>query len=657
MDTLRQSREQMRALTVLQKAGRMMLQEKPLGELLYEMAILTQEMIEDEDDSPEIDPFSYVALLEKDRLIFKAASPARMMPILLERVGDISISRGIVGQVVRDHTRHYIPDVSESDYALALDDHTRAQVCLPLIIRDELVGVLAVEHNAVDPFSSELLEHLEVLAGIVAGAIETAHQRVALEEERQRRDKKLSTQTIRYKLTGLTQQLEKESKAASRSRKIQSITLDVINTFSEFSNLADVSQPLESFWRVLQQILPEICQSVGAEVGVVLHQINNSTAFEIRTQIPPLYSSENTFYTFSHSAWDEIINVSGGLHHTTIQRFNEQFSARMPFQDWGFVDAEQTEIVLFLIDGHTENSRIIMVLANHKLHPDTEDDPWFEEQVDVFSLIALRLREIHTATLQSEAQLKHEKDREMFIQDVMHQLIGPLASLKGDAETLLHDLIPPEDVEERREALKRMVEQASLFQGYAMSFSLAAQNTSILNISKKTFKIFNAESLVDLLQRHTQSFRGQAIYNQINGPKVLKETFANFPDLSINEEYFGILLLNMYDNAVKYSLQGVGAPIDISGTTNKWSVEILITNHGVEIPARDVQRIFERYARTDSAQEFQPVGTGIGLYLCDKIMKLHGGSISVEPSKPSKVIPGAHEITFRLRLPFGTEDY
>ncbi|MEQ8675696.1 MAG: GAF domain-containing sensor histidine kinase [Aggregatilineales bacterium] len=656
MDMLKQSREQMRALNSLQKAGRVMLQEKPLGELLYEMAILTQDMIQDDADEAD-SSFSYIALLENDRLNFKAASPARMMPILLERMGNLSTSRGVVGKVMRDQARYTVPDVSEDDYYIQLEEGVKAQVALPLMIRDEIVGVLSIEHNERDPFSPEMLEHLDVLAGMIAGAIETAHQRAILEEERLRREKKLSTQTIRFKLTGLTQQLEKESKAASRSRKIQSITLSVIKIFSEFSNLADASQPLESFWQTLRQVLPEICKSVGAEAGAVLHQINNSTAFEIRTQFPPMYSSENTFYTFSNPSWDEIINVSGGLQHTTIQKFNAQFSARMPFQDWGFVDTEQTEIVLFLIDGHTENSRIILMLANHKLQPDMENDLWFEEQIDIFSLIALRLREIYTATLQSEAQLKHEKDRQMFIQDVMHQLVGPLASLKGDAETLLHDLIPADAIEERRDTLKRMVEQASLFQGYAMSFSLAAQNTSILNISEKTFKVFDSEALINILERHTHSFRGQAIYNQIDGPKVLKDTFAHFPELSINEEYFGILLLNMYDNAVKYSLQGMDAPIEVSGRTNKWSVEILITNHGVEIPARDVQRIFERYARTDSAQEFQPVGTGIGLYLCDKIMKLHGGSISVEPSKPSKRIDGAHEITFFLRLPIGGERY
>ena len=143
MDTLKQSREQMRALNSLQKAGRVMLQEKPLGELLYEMAILTQDMIQgdaDEEDSS----FSYIALLENDRLTFKAASPARMMPILLERMGNLSTSRGVVGKVMRDQARYTVPDVSEDDYYIQLEEGVQAQVALPLMIRDEIVGVLSI---------------------------------------------------------------------------------------------------------------------------------------------------------------------------------------------------------------------------------------------------------------------------------------------------------------------------------------------------------------------------------------------------------------------------------------------------------------------------------------------------------------------------------
>jgi len=93
------------------------------------------------------------------------------------------------------------------------------------------------------------------------------------------------------------------------------------------------------------------------------------------------------------------------------------------------------------------------------------------------------------------------------------------------------------------------------------------------------------------------------------------------------------LLLNLVDNAVKYSRPG--GSVDISLTTQPSQAKVVIADQGIGISKEDQKRIFDRFYRTDDARSHTKKGTGLGLAICAWIVESHHGRIEVQ-SEPNK---------------------
>ena len=99
---------------------------------------------------------------------------------------------------------------------------------------------------------------------------------------------------------------------------------------------------------------------------------------------------------------------------------------------------------------------------------------------------------------------------------------------------------------------------------------------------------------------------------------------------------------NLLDNAVKYS-EG-GQSVEVSGEALDARLVIAVRDHGIGIPSRDLERIFERFYRVDKARSRATGGTGLGLAIVRHVAQAHGGEVTVES------IEGEGS-TFRLVLP------
>ena len=103
-------------------------------------------------------------------------------------------------------------------------------------------------------------------------------------------------------------------------------------------------------------------------------------------------------------------------------------------------------------------------------------------------------------------------------------------------------------------------------------------------------------------------------------------------------------LYNLLENAVKYS--DAHSNIDVSARTDGRWVELSVGDHGIGIPGRDLERIFERFYRVDQGRGRDTGGTGLGLAIVRHVAANHRGEVRVE----------SHEgegSTFTLRLPAG----
>jgi signal transduction histidine kinase len=83
---------------------------------------------------------------------------------------------------------------------------------------------------------------------------------------------------------------------------------------------------------------------------------------------------------------------------------------------------------------------------------------------------------------------------------------------------------------------------------------------------------------------------------------------------------------NLLSNAIKYSPNG--GLIEISAEIDSQQVVVAIEDHGIGIPVKDLDRLFERYHRGSNVSGI--VGTGVGLYLVKMVVDLHGGNITVK---------------------------
>ena len=86
-------------------------------------------------------------------------------------------------------------------------------------------------------------------------------------------------------------------------------------------------------------------------------------------------------------------------------------------------------------------------------------------------------------------------------------------------------------------------------------------------------------------------------------------------------------MLNVLDNAIKYTPDG--GDVSITVATAGGRVRVEVSDTGMGIPSKDLPRIFERFYRVDEGRSREQGGTGLGLSIVKHIIQLHGGEISV----------------------------
>jgi len=90
-------------------------------------------------------------------------------------------------------------------------------------------------------------------------------------------------------------------------------------------------------------------------------------------------------------------------------------------------------------------------------------------------------------------------------------------------------------------------------------------------------------------------------------------------------------LMNLLDNAIKYS--GSHQPVEVGAEVVGDRIALVVRDHGIGIPTRDLERIFERFYRVDRARSRETGGTGLGLAIVRHVVQAHGGEVTVTSSE------------------------
>jgi signal transduction histidine kinase len=120
--------------------------------------------------------------------------------------------------------------------------------------------------------------------------------------------------------------------------------------------------------------------------------------------------------------------------------------------------------------------------------------------------------------------------------------------------------------------------------------------------------------------------------------EVVKKYGANLPDVVVDAEKVGQVVMNILSNAMKFTKTGGSVTIATSVVTDQQDgvaekkdvVQVSITDTGVGVAKEEIPHLFERYKQVSSAKRTKQKGTGLGLSICKLIVQSHGGRMSVE---------------------------
>jgi K+-sensing histidine kinase KdpD len=102
--------------------------------------------------------------------------------------------------------------------------------------------------------------------------------------------------------------------------------------------------------------------------------------------------------------------------------------------------------------------------------------------------------------------------------------------------------------------------------------------------------------------------------------------------MAIDRTSFPSIILNLFENAVKYSHDNSSITISLKSQADK--IILSIADEGIGIDQKEKTLIFQKFYRIGNEETRTTKGTGLGLYITDYLIKQHGGSISVKNNQP-----------------------
>jgi two-component system, OmpR family, phosphate regulon sensor histidine kinase PhoR len=212
---------------------------------------------------------------------------------------------------------------------------------------------------------------------------------------------------------------------------------------------------------------------------------------------------------------------------------------------------------------------------------------------------------------------KLEKIRVDFVANVTHEIRTPLTAIIGYLETINGGAVNSDDA-------KRFID-VSLKQARRLN-RLVEDLLVISKVELGEIKLnFEEVSVNDVLVSAMPLIEAKAGLKKINIQNNLPE---NLPHIRANRDRLTQILVNILDNAVKFTPEDGSVFID-AGQKGNYAV-LTITDTGIGIPKEEIQRLGERFYRVDQSRSRDLGGTGLGLSIVKHLMIAHGGRMEIE---------------------------
>lgn len=232
-------------------------------------------------------------------------------------------------------------------------------------------------------------------------------------------------------------------------------------------------------------------------------------------------------------------------------------------------------------------------------------------------------------------QEKNEQERRDFVSNVSHELRTPLTSMRSYLEALNDGAwkdpeVAPEFLRVTQEETERMIRMISDLLSLSRIDSQRSQlQPELINLNEMMGYILDRFDMMiqsnDLPYHIVRDFTKRSIWVEVDNDKLMQ------------------VFDNILNNALKYSPDGGTITVRLHETHQ--NVVVSISDEGLGIPKKDLNKVFDRFYRVDKARSRAMGGTGLGLAIAKEVVKQHRGRIWVESEE-------GKGSTFYISLPY-----
>jgi signal transduction histidine kinase len=215
-------------------------------------------------------------------------------------------------------------------------------------------------------------------------------------------------------------------------------------------------------------------------------------------------------------------------------------------------------------------------------------------------------------------EIKLTQAKSAFVANVSHELKTPLSLIRLFAETLeLGRLKSPEKAQEYYRIINNESRRLTQLINNILDFSK-------IEAGRREYQ-FAETNLAEVIQEVLRSYEYQIIGA---GFQLQTEIDNKLPAVSIDRDAMAQALLNLLNNAVKYSPETKRIKVRAFPLSNRVIIEV--ADSGIGIPRSEQKRIFEKFYRVSNGLVHDTKGSGLGLSIVKHIIEAHGGEISVD---------------------------
>lgn len=204
-----------------------------------------------------------------------------------------------------------------------------------------------------------------------------------------------------------------------------------------------------------------------------------------------------------------------------------------------------------------------------------------------------------------------------FIADAAHELKTPVAIVRTEAELALSG---ERNDEEYRDSLRAVAAESARLSALVSDLTLLAEGETLANPLE-----YRLVDLSELLHEVTRSLRPLATNRGIQ----VEIDSSGGAELRGDERLLRKISMNLLENAIKYSPEG--SRIGVAVGSENGRVEIRVLDEAPTLPPEERGRVFQRFYRSPRTREVERTGSGLGLAIAQWAVRLHGGTIRVEP--------------------------